>query len=615
MYIDTNNSHLTYNPSTETLTVENIIGNLFGIATNANFINVDTNSLNTNHQVLFSDNQGGGFQRPYIDTQSNQLIYNPSTNTFSVSNIVGDLVGDVTGNLTGVALNADFINIDEINSNTNYQLLFSTNQAAGYQRPYIDNDSNQLTYNPSTRTFSVQNINTTTITGSSFSGISNRADFINVDQVVGNTDYQVLFSDNQGDGYQRPKIDSQSGQFIYNPATNRLTAGSFTGDGAKITNIHGPNITTGVINVDRLPDASVTGQGVSKLNNSISGTSQTEAASSKAVGDLKSHANNASNLNNGIVNINLLPDASTGGQGVVQLSNAINGTSQTIAASEKAVGDLKLHANNASNLSNGTVAAARLPAATNSVQGAVIPINTYPPVSTSAVQPPSADAFRKLYITAGNLIPVGSNMIFYQANAPLGWTKLTTDNNKTIRVVNGSGGGSGGTNTFTSAFSQRGVPLEYHEHALTIGGNDGNHTHDGSTSNETQAHNHAGSTSNENAYHNHGINSGGAGGSFITSINFNNGDYDSDGKKDAFQTASTSKANVNYSQQNVKGNNANHSHTMSLGNESSQHQHVFTSQGQSANHKHFGSADGVGTTGAQMDFSVQYIDVIICKKD
>ena len=43
------------------------------------------------------------------------------------------------------------------------------------------------------------------------------------------------------------------------------------------------------------------------------------------------------------------------------------------------------------------------------------------------------------------LIPAGTVMVFYQAAAPVGWTKVTTHNDKTLRVVSGSGGGSGGT--------------------------------------------------------------------------------------------------------------------------------------------------------------------------
>jgi hypothetical protein len=43
--------------------------------------------------------------------------------------------------------------------------------------------------------------------------------------------------------------------------------------------------------------------------------------------------------------------------------------------------------------------------------------------------------------------------VFYQANAPLYWTKSTTHNDKALRLVEGTGGGSGGTNSFSTVMS------------------------------------------------------------------------------------------------------------------------------------------------------------------
>jgi hypothetical protein len=40
--------------------------------------------------------------------------------------------------------------------------------------------------------------------------------------------------------------------------------------------------------------------------------------------------------------------------------------------------------------------------------------------------------------------------VFYQANAPTGWTKSTTHNDKALRLVSGTGGGSGGTSSFST---------------------------------------------------------------------------------------------------------------------------------------------------------------------
>jgi hypothetical protein len=55
---------------------------------------------------------------------------------------------------------------------------------------------------------------------------------------------------------------------------------------------------------------------------------------------------------------------------------------------------------------------------------------------------------------AGGGFAVGTVMLFYQASAPVGWTKLTTHTDKALRVVSGAGGGSGGTNPFSTVMAQ-----------------------------------------------------------------------------------------------------------------------------------------------------------------
>jgi hypothetical protein len=51
------------------------------------------------------------------------------------------------------------------------------------------------------------------------------------------------------------------------------------------------------------------------------------------------------------------------------------------------------------------------------------------------------------------IFDTGTFWVFYQTNAPVGWTKTTTHDNKALRVVSGTGGGSGGNRSFTSIFS------------------------------------------------------------------------------------------------------------------------------------------------------------------
>jgi hypothetical protein len=45
--------------------------------------------------------------------------------------------------------------------------------------------------------------------------------------------------------------------------------------------------------------------------------------------------------------------------------------------------------------------------------------------------------------------------------APTSWTKSTSQDNKALRVVSGSGGGTGGSTAFTSVFGSRAIPNHY----------------------------------------------------------------------------------------------------------------------------------------------------------
>lgn len=85
-----------------------------------------------------------------------------------------------------------------------------------------------------------------------------------------------------------------------------------------------------------------------------------------------------------------------------------------------------------------------------------------------------------LYANSQGLIgfPSGTRLVFCQASAPSGWTKYTGHNDKALRVVNGTSGGTGGGSiSFTQAFTSRTVPLVDHSHGV----NDPGHTHTGPT--------------------------------------------------------------------------------------------------------------------------------------
>lgn len=86
---------------------------------------------------------------------------------------------------------------------------------------------------------------------------------------------------------------------------------------------------------------------------------------------------------------------------------------------------------------------------------------------------------------AVNPIPAATVMLFYQNAAPTGWTIVTTQNNKALRVVSSAGGVSGGSVGFTTAFASQAVSgsvgtsgattlstaqIPSHNHAITSNG-------------------------------------------------------------------------------------------------------------------------------------------------
>ncbi len=170
-------------------------------------------------------------------------------------------------------------------------------------------------------------------------------------------------------------------------------------------------------------------------------------------------------------------------------------------------------------------------------------------------------------VVSEDYIPDGSVMVFFQANAPTGWTKVTTQNDKTLRVVSGTGGGTGGDWAMTSGETSSSNGAHVHAGAA--------HTH----SHNLAAGAHTLSTS-EMPSHDHSV------------TGYGGNPWNSTGLR--WQTSSNS------SNQNTgnAGGGGSHSHSTS---------------GSITN----SNADTSGSAGAHTHTiaAPQYIDVIICSKD
>ena len=148
----------------------------------------------------------------------------------------------------------------------------------------------------------------------------------------------------------------------------------------------------------------------------------------------------------------------------------------------------------------------------------------------------------------------GDTTLWYQAAAPTGWTKLTTHNDKALRVVSGAGGGSGGSTAFSSVMASRtpGGSVTMTNAAYTL-------------------------STTEISSHNHGITA------YEWPIPSVGGGY----------LAYTRNSNATNGTQTVAPGGSN-------------------SAGGGGSHTHSNTAS---FTGNAMDFAVQYIDMIICSID
>ena len=229
---------LSYNPSTNVLTVTtvsgnvtgNLTGNVTGFATTAQNLNVVAASTNATHYVTFSPSTSGSGVAVSTDAQ---LTYNPSTDTLSATTFSGALTGNVTGNLTGnvtgTATTAQNLHVAAASTNATHYVTFSPSTSGSGVA--VSTDA-QLTYNPSTDTLSATTFSgalTGNVTGNltgSVTGTATTAQNLHVAAAATNATHYITFSPAAtGSGL----ATSTDAELTYNPSTNILTATTFSG--------------------------------------------------------------------------------------------------------------------------------------------------------------------------------------------------------------------------------------------------------------------------------------------------------------------------------------------------------------------------------------------------
>jgi hypothetical protein len=190
---------------------------------------------------------------------------------------------------------------------------------------------------------------------------------------------------------------------------------------------------------------------------------------------------------------------------------------------------------------------------------------------------------------AAAIFPTGTKMLFIQTAAPTGWTKDTTHNDKTLRIVSGTAG-SGGSAALSTAWTS--VALSGTVAGRTLSASEiPAHTHSGWTSGRNVAHTHTGTTGGQSADHTHskprGLQNNGQ------SIPVNSGGQDG------------------YGSNSTLGTSNDHTHTITTGSESADHAHYITTDagtGGGTSHTH-------GLTMNAFTVTPAYVDAIICTKN
>ena len=151
----TNNFY--YNPSTQTCTALNFIGNFIGTASAANQILITSSTSNSNFYIPFMNSNISGARTLYGDT-GNNLMYNPSSDLLTVPNLT--VSGTLTATL-GTATSANNILVSTNNNNINYNLTMVPSAITGLYQTLIADSTEQLLYNPSINTLTLGAINIT----------------------------------------------------------------------------------------------------------------------------------------------------------------------------------------------------------------------------------------------------------------------------------------------------------------------------------------------------------------------------------------------------------------------------------------------------------------------
>tara|TARA_B100001939_G_scaffold221626_1_gene190740 strand:- start:292 stop:2598 length:2307 start_codon:yes stop_codon:yes gene_type:complete len=430
---------LYYQSSTEgTSAGGKIILNNDGTSTSSDDVTV-SNILTSNDQANFNNIHVSGIA-------TINRIEGP--NDFSVSAGILTVRQDQTA-LIGVSTGSDRIEVDTANINRKFNITFveSPEQESDYKKLYVDTVDRSFAYNPNNNTLFVDKIETT----GTISGVTTGSDKTLVKTFNSNKKFDISFHEEMPENpdYKETFVDNEPGKFSYNPVGNKLFVDNIEAVSIAVTTLTG--VSTGASKVSITSDTAFTNNDKARILLAADNDPDT------------------SRFDNILITNTLKYNR---GKGVL-IANGFTGSGSTIT-------DL-----NASNIASGTIGRTFLPDGDLTNKGAVKLNNNVD--STLTTEAATINAVNVAITTARNVIPTGSKMLFYNASAPTGWTKVTETgvDNSALRVVAGAQAVGGSVvisnndfsesnlneTNFTTIFTSRSVPLEKHTHYVTSSSN------------------------------------------------------------------------------------------------------------------------------------------------
>ena len=414
-----------------------------------------------------------------------------------------------------------------------------------------------------------------------------------------NTAYRVPFL-TAATGTSQLQTDNNNGM-SYNPSNGNLTATSFNGSGASITNLNASSLSSGTIPAARLSASdiltkikTVDGAGSGLDADTLDGISSASFLRSDADDTMSakltiSRAGHEKLVLSGSADPYILFQEGTTNKAYIQWDSdgyvaiANSESSESLRVGSGTSGLKFVEGGNVRNVFHtGNLAVGDSGLTENNFTDALK--NKLDGIAAGATNVTNNNQLTNGagYITSGaaTSFPSGTRMLFQQTSAPTGWTKDTSDtNNRALRVVSGSAG-SGGSVAFTTAFASKSVSGSIAN--ATAGGSIGNTSAGGTVSNHTlstsqiPAHNHSMTQRNAGLGCGPNIPQAGIPGTFGCNTN-----------------------STSFSTNNTGGGGS--------------HNHGFS--GSAHNHSFSGSAHNHSFSGTAINLAVQYLDVIIASKN